>query len=85
MAVSQFEILRKKNETATLRRCLRHSVALGFRLLHGSIMYLFKAPKGTNDLFMTYTLSYKKTIESTQKCSFRSKIGFQIPISHCPF
>ena len=38
---------------------------------HGDIMVLLKAPKGTDDLFMTYTVYdipyrkvYKKTIET---------------------
>ena len=41
-------------------------------------VYLLGTPKYTNYIFITYTLSYKKTIGNISKGALRSKIGFQI-------
>ena len=61
-----------------VRKGLKNSVVIGFRLLDEAIVYLLDTPKYTNDLFMTCTLSYKKTIGNISKGTLKSKIGFQI-------
>ena len=64
------------------------SVVIGFRLLDEAIVYLLDIPKYTNDLFMTCTLSYKKTIGNISKGTkgytlVENRIA--IPIRHFPF
>ena len=64
------------------------SVVIGFRLLDEAIVYLLDTPKYTNDLFMTCTLSYKKTIGNISKGTkgytlVENRIA--IPISHYTF